>query len=261
MTIFVRFSSSLKKPGGDSDDRYQKGEKCNIRTNNPFNNRGSRSFDFNVHSGFKTVKVGFSRNTVHGNTLRRDVDQGSEDARTDRKQCNHDSNQAYFTFCHFYIALRHFSVTFCCIRTKAFKGGVHSLKRCFGLCMFGIHPLLQYGNSFLKFASVRRVIHEFIISIGSQHVKSYQRDIIISQYTCFIVVLVMFLMSTSMASAAPPPASGTTEAWLDQVERSFAQHPGNRILRPDLVTPQAHKYGGPNGSESQPSQNDSVNSK
>ena len=41
----------------------------------------------------------------------------------------------------------------------------------------------------------------------------------------------------------------------------IAQHPGNRILRPDLVTPNAHKYGGPNGSEPQPSQNDSVNSK
>ena len=90
-----------------------------------------------------------------GNTLRRDVDQGSEDAGTNSKQGNHDSNQAYFTFCRFYIALRHVS-------TKAFKGGIHSLKCCFGLCMFGIHPLLQYGNSFLKLAGIRRIVYTFL---------------------------------------------------------------------------------------------------
>ena len=39
------------------------------------------------------------------------------------------------------------------------------------------------------------------------------------------------------------------------------QHPGQRVLRPDLVTPDARKYGDSNESEASPSQNDSIYSR
>ena len=177
----------------------------------------------------------FSENTlsrlmVRTTDLRWEADQHCEDARTDCKQRNHDTDQSYFTFCRFDIALcriffhtAHFNFDIC---TKAFKSSIHSLKRCFRLGMIGFHTFLQYGNSFLKLASVRCVLHAYILSVESFFVKRRSR---LTDRCCYVLsagVLVTSLTSATMVLAAPPPAPGSTEAWLDQVERMFVQSSG-----------------------------------
>ena len=190
-------------------------------------------------SGLLTTKSGH-QDIYWRDTLRRNADQDSEDARTDRKQRNHHSNHACFTFCGVGIPFCRFDITLCRIFfhaahfnfdicTKAFKSSIHSLKRCFRLSMIGLHTFLQYGNSFLKLASVRRVIYACIVSLESLFVKRRSRLTDRCYHALRASVLVTSLTSATMVLSAPVPAPNSAEAWLDQVERTFVQSSGHEI--------------------------------
>ena len=95
-----------------------------------------------------------TQRSLRPDILRWKTNQHGDDACTDGKQGNHNSNQADFTLCRFNVAFGHIS-------TKTFKGGVHALNRCFGFGMFGVHPLLQDSYCFFQFTLIRHIIHQF----------------------------------------------------------------------------------------------------